>query len=893
MTRFVMGLAPGARLGPYEIVAAIGAGGMGEVYKARDTRLDRTVAIKVLLPGAAADPERRRRFEQEARAASALNHPHICVVHDIGSHEGIDYLVMEHLTGETLAQRLAKGPLPLDQALTVAMELAEALAVAHKQGIIHRDLKPGNVMLTKTGAKLLDFGLAKLRAHGPSAALPETSSPTEAVPASGLSTVLGTLPYMAPEQLEGKEADQRSDLFSFGAVVYEILTGRRAFEGSTAPAVIAAVMSSDPPPVSSLRPTVPPLLDRLVKECLAKDPDDRWQNAHDVADELRWVSRPGGAAEVARRPWLAGRVRLWVVAAALALAALAIGVAAFWLSGAWTTAGPRAPSAINSVAVLPLESLSGDASQDYFAVGLTDSLINELAQIGALRVISRTSVMRYKGTRKPLQEIARELNNVGAIVEGTVMREAGRVAITVRLIDTASDAQLWSQSYDRDLTDILTLRREIARSVAQGIRAALKPEEERRLSRRETVNPEAFDAYLRTIELRSRGAIAANYQAALESARQAVRLDARFAEAYVELAFVNASLWWYYFDHVPERVSEARSAADKALEIDPLLADAHRAKGIVLYHLDLDYERALREFSIALDRNPSDSQSLAYVGYVTRRQGRMDEAVSHLEKALAVDPLDATLLLNLGQTYALLRRPDEAERRYDDALRQNPVFNRPLAYKIRSRLRLRGDVAGAREVERQAEAAGLGTDPFVLYHRILLQTYAGDDAGALELLSRSPVAVFDEQLWYVPRSLLEAQAYDRLGRREQARAGYGDARRAAEAGLRADPGDTRYHSALGLALAGLGQKAAAIREGRAAVDALPVSRDAYRGACRLEDLAKIYALVGDRDAAVDGLGRLLALPTDLTAAALALDPAWAPLRGHAAFERLVSSSKQP
>jgi serine/threonine-protein kinase len=698
---------------------------------------------------------------------------------------------------------------------------------------------------------------------------------------------------MAPEQLEGKEADQRSDLFSFGAVVYEMLTGKRAFQGVSPPAVIAAVMSSDPPPISSLQPTVPALLDRVVRECLAKDPEDRWQNAHDVADELRWISNPAEAAAIGRRPRRASRVRRWALAAIVALAALAIGAIVLWQSGAWPPAGSRAPSAIDSVAVLPLESLSGDTSQDYFAVGLTDSLINELAQIGTLRVISRTSVMRYKGTRKPLREIARELNNVGAIVEGTVMREAGRVAVTVRLIDTASDVQIWSQSYDRDLTDILTLRREIARSVAQGIHAAVKPEEERRLNRRETVNPEAFDAYLRTIELRSRGATAANYQAALEAARKAVRLDARFAEAYVELAFVNASLWWYYFDHSPERASEARSAADRALEIDPLLADAHRAKGIVLYHLDLDYEGALKEFSIALERNPSDSQSLAYVGYVTRRQGRMDEAVSHLEKALAVDPLDTTLLLNLGQTHALLRRPDEAERRYDDALRQNPVFNRPLAYKLRCRLRLRAQVVQAREVERQAEAAGLGTDPFVLYHRVLLHAYAGDDTGALELLARSPVAVFDEQLWYVPKALLEGQAYDRLGRHARARERYAEAQRAAEAGLRADPGDSRYHSTLGLALAGLGERAAAIREGRAAVDALPVSRDAYRGACRLEDLAHIYAVVGEHDAAVDLLGRLLAMPTDLATPALALDPAWAPLRGHAAFKRLMSSSKRP
>jgi serine/threonine-protein kinase len=288
-----MALSIGSRLGPYEILAALGAGGMGEVYKARDTRLDRTVAIKILPPDAAADHERRARFEREARTVAGLNHPHICTVHDVGDVGGSMFLVMEHIAGDTLAARLRKGPLPLAQALTVAADIAEALAAAHREGVVHRDLKPGNVMLGKTGTKLLDFGLAKLKAPGTVGVTGVTSLPTHE-PATAAGILLGTVPYMAPEQLEGKETDARSDIFSFGAVLYEMLTGQRAFGGESQASIISAIMSSQPPALSSVQPLTPPSLDRLVLRCLAKDPDARWQSATDLADELRWISTGSG-----------------------------------------------------------------------------------------------------------------------------------------------------------------------------------------------------------------------------------------------------------------------------------------------------------------------------------------------------------------------------------------------------------------------------------------------------------------------------------------------------------------------------------------------------------------------------------------------------------------------
>ena len=355
-----MSLTPGARLGPYEIQSAIGAGGMGEVYKAKDTRLDRSVAIKVLPREVSADPDRRARFEREAKTIAGLSHPQICTLHDVGEHEGATFLVMEHLTGETLAQRLEKGPLPLDQALTIGTEIADALSAAHRQGVVHRDLKPGNVMLTKSGAKLLDFGLAKLKGHGEQAAAALLASvPTERTPLTGEGTIVGTLPYMAPEQVEGKPADARTDLWALGAMLYEMLTGKRAFEGTSAASLIGHIMNSEPPALATLQPLTPPAVDRVVRRCLAKDPDARWQTATDLADALRWMRETSGIAApagvVARRRRGLGTAVLGV---ALVVTALGVGRVV------WRTP-PAVPRVVQSVIpVSPAENVNTGSRLD-------------------------------------------------------------------------------------------------------------------------------------------------------------------------------------------------------------------------------------------------------------------------------------------------------------------------------------------------------------------------------------------------------------------------------------------------------------------------------------------------------------------------------------------------
>jgi serine/threonine-protein kinase len=379
-----MPLAPGTILGPYQIDAPLGAGGMGEVYKATDTRLDRTVAIKVLPEHVAADPDLKQRFEREARTVAALNHPHICTLHDIGNQDGIDFLVMEYLDGETLAQRLQKGALPLDQALTIAIEIADALDKAHRQGIVHRDLKPGNIMLTKAGAKLLDFGLAKLRKSGTVGATGFSAATTQTEPLTGRGTILGTLQYMAPEQLEGKEADTRTDIFALGTVIYEMVTGRKAFEGRSQANLIAAIIQMDPPAVSSIRPVTPPALDRIVATCLAKDPDERWQTATDLKRELDWVNEQSATTGQMVPATTATSRRIGLVWGAGGLLTLALVVALVWQPAGRDAASP--PVVSRTTITLPdSQQLNLAGGADPLAISPDGSLVAYAADIGGRR----------------------------------------------------------------------------------------------------------------------------------------------------------------------------------------------------------------------------------------------------------------------------------------------------------------------------------------------------------------------------------------------------------------------------------------------------------------------------------------------------------------------------
>ncbi len=669
-----MALSVGARLGPYEILSPLGAGGMGEVYRARDTRLDREVAIKVLPEEFSANLDRLRRFEQEARAASALNHPNIVTIHDVGTQEKSPFVVSELLEGETLRQRLATSALSPRKAMEYALQIARGLAAAHEMEIVHRDLKPENVFVTKDGrVKILDFGLAKL-ASPRVAPAERTDTPT--MPARTESgVVLGTVGYMSPEQVRGQQADHRSDIFSFGSILYEMLTGRRAFRGDSAVETMSAILKEEPPEIPGTSRGIPPGLERVVRHCLEKNREERFQSASDLAFALQeTVSRSPASQTATVFPRSRQRSILWFASLGLGLVAVLVLLIAINAGGLRKQllegTGRRR---IESIAVLPLENLSRDPEQEYFADGMTDALITNLARIGALRVISRTSVMQYKGARKPLPEIARQLN-VDAVVEGSVLRSGERVRITAQLIHAPTDKHLWAQAYERSLRDVLSLQAEVAQAIAHEIEIKVTPQERAGLAKARPVDSEAYEAYLKGRYYWNKRTSEA-VRTGIEHFEQAIGRDPAYAVAYAGLADSYSVLGSYGFLAPEEVMPKAKAAAQKALEIDETLAEPHTSLAWVIHRYDRDYPAAEREFRRAIQLNPNYATARHWYGLFLAGMGRHAEAMAEMERARQLDPLSLIINTNLGWIQYFDRQYDRAIEQYRRTLEMDPTFS--------------------------------------------------------------------------------------------------------------------------------------------------------------------------------------------------------------------------
>ena len=654
-----MALSAGTRLGPYEVLAPLGAGGMGEVYRARDTRLGREVAVKVLPAAFSADPDRLRRFEQEARAASALNHPNILTIYDVGTHDSAPYVVSEFLDGETLRERLAGATLPARKAMDYGIQIAEGLAAAHEKGIVHRDLKPENLFVTKDGrVKILDFGLAKLTqpevASGALTEVPTATAGTEP------GVVMGTVGYMSPEQVRGQRADPRSDIFAFGAILYEMLTGRRAFRGDSAIETMNAILKDEPPEISASRPGLSPALDRVVRRCLEKSPEERFQSARDLAFALQeTVSGTAAAPPATALPASRSRSILWFTSLGLSLVALLVVLIATNAGGLrgrlrGRATGPR----IESLAVLPLENLSHDPEQEYFADGMTEELITDLAQIRSLRVISRTSVMAYKATKKPLPQIGRELN-ADAILAGSVQKSGDRVRITAQLIHAATDRHLWARSYERDLRDVLSLQGEVARAVTKEIRAAVTPQEEARLAKVRPVDPEAHELYLKGRYYWNKRT-ESDVRRGLEFFQKAIERDPAYALAYDGLSGAWLALGFYEGLSPRETFPRAKAAATKALEIDDGLAEARAALAMVNLLFEWNWAQAESEFKKTLELNPNYPAGHHWHAEFLTAMGRHEEAVAEARRARELDPLSLIINAWVGRQLYFSRRYDEA-----------------------------------------------------------------------------------------------------------------------------------------------------------------------------------------------------------------------------------------
>ncbi|MGA9751429.1 MAG: protein kinase [Acidobacteriota bacterium] len=662
---------PGTRLGPYEIIASVGAGGMGEVYRARDTRLGREVAIKVLPAKFAQDAERLRRFEQEGRAAAALNHPNILVLYDIGSAipslrgagnpkaisssipglprplgglaategegESVHYIVTELLEGETLRQRLRGDPLPAAKAVDLGIQIAQGLAAAHEKGIVHRDLKPENLFVTKDGhVKILDFGLARLRLQE----VPLEEGRSEAATADSPTregTVLGTVDYMAPEQARGHPCDCRTDIFAFGAVLYEMLSGERAFTGETLTDVTVAILTKEPPPLAK---DVQPSLERVVRRCLEKRPEDRFSSAQDLAFTL----------------------------------------AAFGQDADDRAGTPRAGSPLRddgpSIAVLPFANLSADPEQEYFCDGMAEEILNALAKVKGLRVVARTSSFAFKGKTEDIRQVGQKLN-AGAVLEGSVRKSGQRLRIAAQLIDVQDGYHIWSEQFDREMRDVFDVQDEISLMIARQLQVNLLKGEEERLLKRATEDPEAYDCYLRGRYFWYRR-YEQGLRKGLEYFQKAVEKDPDYALAHVGIADSLGILGVYGFMPPHQAYGRARAATEKAIALDPGLAEANASLAWITMWYDWDWTKAEGLFLKTIQMKPDYGPAHLWYGNLLLALGRFDESVEQMRKGAALEPMEPAPLVHIGWSLHMGRRYDEAIEVLRKVIACDPAFS--MAY---------------------------------------------------------------------------------------------------------------------------------------------------------------------------------------------------------------------
>ena len=625
-------LALPCRLGPYELVALLGAGGMGEVYRASDTRLGREVAVKVLPEMLAADPDRRSRFEREARAVATLSHSNILAIHDFGTHGAILYAVMELLEGETLRDRLTRGPLPWREAVEVVVAVAEGLAAAHAKGIVHRDIKPENVFLTTApSVKILDFGLARIA----SLETPETETAFYESARTLLGTVLGTVGYMSPEQVRGQVVDSRSDLFSLGCVLYEAVTGRRPFARETAAETQTAILRDEPPDMRSSAAQIPAALEQLIRHCLEKNVELRYQSACDLVLALHVVvaGSDAGSGNSSARPRRAGR---------------------------------GGSKAIDSLAVLPLLNECRDPNLEYLSDGITESIIHMLARVPHLRLMARSTVFRYKGREVDAQAVGQSLN-VRAVFTGRLLVHGNSLTIKAELVDVADGTQLWSEQYNREFAEIHVVEEAIAREIADSLRLRLSGDQKKRLRKRPTENMEAYRLYLKGRfywNKRNEEGI----RKAIDHFEQALDQDPLCAPAYAGLADCYALLPNHASGAPKDYLPQAETAANRALQLDETLAEAHTSLGMVKYSFNWKWADAETEFRRAIELNPNYATAHHWYAYLLMLLGRFDESLAALARAHEIDPLSLIINATSGFILYFARQYDEAVAHCERAL---------------------------------------------------------------------------------------------------------------------------------------------------------------------------------------------------------------------------------
>jgi eukaryotic-like serine/threonine-protein kinase len=885
----------GQTIGHYKISEPIGSGGMGEVYLATDVVAGRNAALKLLPFRFTGDAERLKRFEQEARAVVGLNHPNIVTVYEIGEDRSIHYIASELIEGETLRDRLARGPMQVSEAVDVAIQIASALAAAHQAGIVHRDIKPENIMLRPDGyVKVLDFGIAKL---AESALAKASAGGTESITlaATNLGSILGTVRYMSPEQARGEYVDKTTDIWSLGVVLYEMLAGHAPFTGDTPRAVMSSILEKEPPPLTSYIRQPPAELHQIVGKTLRKDRSERYQNAGEMLQALKNLHHKLELKAELGRSTVPSWLR-WTrppIAPVLVLLASALALALpFYLHRNQTTSAPR-----KSIAVLPFEYLSEDKANAYLAEGIQDEIRTRLAKIADLKVISHPSTQHYKSAPKNLPEIASQLG-VAHVLEGRVQKSGDAVRVNVQLIKAANDSQLWADTYDRTLTDIFSFESEVAKAIADQLRAKLTGQEEQAISAKPTDNVEAYDAYLRGLAYSLKtGTTVSSALGGQKYLRQAVRMDPKFALGWALLSYVDA-LGYLTANLQPTDAlrEEARNAAETALTLQPNLGEALHAKGFFHYACLKDYDTAMRYFEQAGQVLPNSSRIPESLAYVARRRGQWDISESYFNQAERLDPRNVFILTQHALSHVALRRFPEALRKLDQVLNITPddvdivVTQAAIAQAEGDLPRASALLAPLHPIPGENQA--LATQ---VYQAILERRPAPAILRLKETLTKPDPALSylnsEYRFWL---GWAQEIAGDHAGAQENFR----QARSELEPRLREQPANHYLIEDLALNNMALGNKDAALALAERAMAVNPIAKDALDASSSIETFARVAARMGEPDRAIAALQKLFSIPSvglmtgkaPLTPALLRLDPDFDPLRNDPRFQKLATSS---
>ncbi len=878
---------------------------MGEVYEALDIELGRKVAVKVLPEEMAEDVGRLERFRREAKAVAALNHPNIVTIHGIEESEGRRFLIMEKVEGESLDRKLPRNGFPLEELLEIAIPIADALAATHDKGIIHRDLKPANVMVTGEGrVKLLDFGLAKLT----ETATPRPSASADDETTTALltreGTVLGTAPYMSPEQLRGEDIDTRSDVFSFGTMLYEMATGRRPFQGTSAVDLASSILKDQPPSIVEVREELPRQLGRIVESCLEKNPDRRFQTARDVCNQLQALKREAstGSRQEASSVGERGRSRgAWLAAA---LVAAVIGAGAFYLARLGSSGDVPASATEPSeslatllddgrlmLAVLPFENL-GDPEDEYFADGISEEIRSRLAMLDGLGVVSRTTARQFKADRPPLPEIARELK-VDYIVEGTVRWQPGpdgghQVRVSPQLIRVSQDRTVWAESYTSVPANIFEVQTDIAQRVAEELDLEILEPQRRMFARKRTESPEAYATYLQAEELFERGKELESQEpivAAIELYEEAVAQDPTFAVVHARLAEAHGSLAIYGLDRSEARVAAGVASAAKALELAPDSPDSHYAQGLV-HHASRDFLSAGKEFRLVMQRWPNYAQAFWMMGQYDMAVGRWEEGLANATKAVQLNPRAAQHHCMLGGMNIASGYYEEAISHHQRAIKMAPERSCPYYCLLEASVSA-GNVAKAeRFLAGLPKGLSLEENPSIAYHWVRIDVIQKRYQEGLARLRSGPAEAYRGPWMYVPKSILAAQIYEMQGLAEDARAEYEIARAHLEPRVEENPFDIRNRGTLAIAYGGLGRREDAIRQQEAGLPM--VERGGIAKPWAIRQFAHARVLLGDYEEAVDLLRQHLEFSSYMGAEYLKIYPTWDPLRDRPDFQALMA-----